>query len=77
MQRLVVLPTSRTGWALTIAFVAVVVAGIWPVIDLVNRAVLFLGLPLLVVWSYVLIFACFAVMLIANRVIEWQEGEDD
>lgn len=77
MQRLVVLPTSRTGWALTIAFVAVVVAGIWPAIGLVNRAVLFLGLPLLVVWSYVLIFACFAVMLVANRVIEWQEGEDD
>ncbi|GEK74495.1 MULTISPECIES: hypothetical protein [Halomonas] len=76
-SRLVVLPTSRAGWGLLIAFVALVAAGIWPVIGWVNRAVLVLGLPLLVVWSYVVIFACFAVMLIANRVLERKEGEHD
>ncbi|OBX35943.1 hypothetical protein VO226_09880 [Halomonas elongata] len=77
MSRLVVLPTSRAGWVLLIVFVAVVAAGIWPVIGWVNRAVLVLGLPLLVVWSYVVIFACFAVMLIANRVLEYKEDEHD
>ncbi|CBV42830.1 hypothetical protein [Halomonas elongata] len=77
MSRLVVLPTSRAGWVLLIVFVAVVAAGIWPVIGWVNRAVLVLGLPLLVVWSYVVIFACFAVMLIANRVLEHKEDEHD
>lgn len=54
-----------------------VAAGIWPVIGWVNRAVLVLGLPLLVVWSYVVIFACFAVMLIANRVLARKEREHD
>ena len=77
MSRLVVLPTSRAGWALLIAFVAVVAAGVWPVIGWVNRAMLVLGLPLLVVWSYVVIFVCFAVMLIANRVLEHKEDEHD
>ncbi|MDR5860410.1 hypothetical protein FZZ93_14590 [Halomonas eurihalina] len=77
MSRLVVLPTSRAGWVLLIVFVAVVAAGIWPVIGWVNRAVLVLGLPLLVVWSYLVIFACFAVMLIANRVLERKEDHHD
>ncbi|MCK2182785.1 hypothetical protein [Halomonas getboli] len=76
-SRLVVLPTSRAGWGLLIAFVALVAGGIWPVIGWVNRAVLVLGLPLLVVWSYVIIFACFAVMLVANRVLERQEKPHD
>ncbi len=77
MSRLVVLPTCRAGWALLVAFIAMVAAGIWPVIGWVNRAVLILGLPLLVVWSYVVIFACFAVMLIANRVLERKEDHHD
>ncbi|MFG6137361.1 hypothetical protein [Halomonas sp. B23F22_10] len=76
-SRLVVLPTSRAGWGLLIAFIAVVAAGIWPVIGWVNRSVLVMGLPLLVVWSYVVIFACFAVMLIANRVLARKEREHD
>ncbi|GHC35182.1 hypothetical protein [Aidingimonas halophila] len=77
MSRLVVLPTSRAGWWLLIAFLAVVAAGIWPVISWVNHAILILGLPLLVVWSYVVIFACFGVMLIANRVLERKEDRHD
>ncbi|WP_136246947.1 hypothetical protein [Halomonas borealis] len=77
MSRLVVLPTSRAGWGLLLAFMAVIAAGIWPVIGWVNRAVLFLGLPLLVVWSYLVIVACVAVMLVANRLIERREDEHD
>jgi len=63
MRRIFVLPTSWAGWGLFIAFVALVLAGIWPVIGWVNRATLVMGLPLLVVWSYVIMFACVAVML--------------
>ncbi len=70
MRRRIVLPTSRAGWGLLGAFIALVLAGIWPVIGLMNRAVLVLGLPLLIVWSYVIIFACVGVMLVGNRIVE-------
>lgn len=70
MERLLVLPTSRAGWGLLIAFLALVLAGTWPVIGWVNRATLVMGLPLLVVWSYLVIFACVVVMLIGNRIVE-------
>ncbi|MDQ7728618.1 hypothetical protein [Halomonas sp. SpR8] len=75
MGRLFVLPTSRAGWGLLIAFVALVLAGIWPVIGWVNRATLVMGLPLIVVWSYLVIFACVVVMLIGNRIVERDDHE--
>ncbi|MDQ7734954.1 hypothetical protein QT231_19815 [Halomonas sp. SpR1] len=75
MGRLLVLPTSRAGWGLLIAFVVLVLAGIWPVIGLVNRATLVMGLPLIVVWSYLVIFACVVVMLIGNRIVERDDHE--
>ncbi|PRY66542.1 hypothetical protein B0H98_101536 [Vreelandella songnenensis] len=70
MRRLFVLPTSRAGWGLLAAFICLVLAGIWPVIGLVNRAVLVLGLPLIIVWGYMIIFACVGVMLVGNRIVE-------
>lgn len=75
MRRFIVLPTSKAGWGLLIAFVALVLAGIWPVIGLVNRATLVMGLPLMVVWSYLVIFACVAVMLVGNRIVERDDYE--
>ncbi|CAO1666657.1 Solute symporter protein [Halomonas sp. NYA30] len=75
MRRLIVLPTSRAGWGLLIAFVALMAAGTWPVIGLVNRATLVMGLPLMVVWSYLVIFACVVVMLIGNRIVERDDYE--
>lgn len=75
MERLLVLPTSRAGWGLLIAFVVLVLAGTWPVIGWVNRATLVMGLPLLVAWSYLVIFACVVVMLIGNRIVERDDHE--
>lgn len=75
MRRIFVLPTSWAGWGLFIAFVALVLAGIWPVIGWVNRATLVMGLPLLVVWSYVIILSCVAVMLVGNRIVERDDHE--
>ena len=49
--------------------------GIWPVIGWVNRATLVMGLPLLVVWSYVIILSCVAVMLVGNRIVERDDHE--
>ena len=75
MERLLVLPTSRAGWGLLIAFVVLVLAGTWPGIGWVNRATLVMGLPLLVVWSYLVIFACVVVMLIGNCIVERDDHE--
>lgn len=75
MRRLLVLPTSRAGWGLLMAFVVLIVMGTWPVIGWVNRATLILGLPLMVVWSYLVIFACVAVMLVGNRIVERDSHE--
>lgn len=75
MRRLLVLPTTRAGWSLLIAFVALIVMGTWPVIGWVNRATLVLGLPLMVVWSYLVIFACVGVMLVGNRIVERDNHE--
>ncbi|WP_386079428.1 hypothetical protein ACFIOZ_15405 [Vreelandella sp. F11] len=75
MRRLLVLPTSGAGWGLLIAFIVLVMAGTWPVIGLVNRATLVMGLPLMVVWSYLVIFACVVVMLIGNRIVERDDHE--
>jgi hypothetical protein len=60
---------------LLIAFVALVMAGTWPVIGLLNRATLVMGLPLMVVWSYLVIFACVVVMLMGNRIVERDDHE--
>jgi hypothetical protein len=75
MRRLLVLPTSGAGWGLLIAFIVLVMAGTWPVIGLVNRATLVMGLPLMVVWSYLVIFACVVVMLVGNRIVERDDHE--
>jgi len=75
MRRLLVLPTSRAGWGLLIAFVTLVAMGTWPVVGLVNRATLIMGLPLMVMWSYLVIFACVIVMLVGNRIVERDNHE--
>ena len=38
-------------------------------------ATLVMGLPLLVVWSYVIILSCVAVMLVGNRIVERDDHE--
>ncbi|UYF98933.1 MULTISPECIES: hypothetical protein [unclassified Halomonas] len=70
MRRLFVLPTSRAGWGLLAAFIVLVLAGTWPVIGFINQAALVFGLPLMIVWSYVVIFSCVGVMLVGNRLVE-------
>ena len=75
MRRLLVLPTTRAGWGLLTAFVTLIVMGTWPVIGWVNRATLVLGLPLMVVWSYLVIFACVAVMAVGNHIVERDNHE--
>jgi UDP-N-acetylmuramyl pentapeptide phosphotransferase/UDP-N-acetylglucosamine-1-phosphate transferase len=68
MYRYFVLPTDALpGWELLIAFVAVLTLGLWPVIGWINHAPSLLGMPTIVVWIYVVVFASCRVMAVANR----------
>ncbi|WP_110648923.1 hypothetical protein [Salinicola peritrichatus] len=74
MKHFVVRPRSRGGWLLTVLFMALIGMGIWPVIGWFNQPKLWLGLPWIAVWTYVIVIGCWVVMLIANR---WLKGTSD
>lgn len=65
-QRLI-MPRSRRARWLLVAFLLLLAAGCWPVIMLFNRPVVVAGLPLLALWSYVIVFASVALMALGNR----------
>lgn len=71
MKHFIVRPRSRGGWLLALSFVALIAMGIWPVIGWFNQPKLWLGLPWIAVWTYVIVIGCWVVMLIANR---WLKG---
>ncbi|WP_299260296.1 hypothetical protein [uncultured Kushneria sp.] len=65
----VIMPRSRRGCWLLAAFMLLLAAGCWPVIMLFNRPVVVAGLPLMALWSYVIVFASVALMALANRLL--------
>ncbi|MGQ7246533.1 hypothetical protein ACUN9Y_04245 [Halomonas sp. V046] len=75
MRRSFLLPTSWRGWCVLVCFALVIAAGLWPVIELVNRGGLVFGLPALVTWSYVILLGCCAVMALGNLLIREIDDE--
>lgn len=69
MNHRFILPATARGKLMLALFLLVILAGLWPVVLLANRAVLVLGLPALATWSCLIIVASTAVMLIANRLL--------
>ncbi|MBN8413049.1 hypothetical protein LCL99_05500 [Halomonas denitrificans] len=69
-------PSSWRGWLLLGIFGVIVLAGVWPVIEWINRAELVLGVPAIVAWSYVILLCCVLAMLLGNRLLR-EKGEDD
>lgn len=65
--RKVRLPKTRRDWVFLGLFVLVVILGSWPVIPLFSQNVVVLGMPLLMLWSYVIVFlTCFLMWLSAR-----------
>ncbi|WP_156290594.1 hypothetical protein [Oceanobacillus salinisoli] len=61
-------PKTSKGW-LSLGLIAfIILLGSWPVIHLFNREVIVFGLPLLMVWSIVLIFLTTFTMLFINKI---------
>ncbi|WP_198470181.1 hypothetical protein [Acetomicrobium sp. S15 = DSM 107314] len=52
--------------AFFIMYAVLVLCGLWPVIAIFNRPVLFLGLPLLEVWSFFVAIATAVVLFLAD-----------
>lgn len=49
-----------------VMYAVLALCGLWPVIAIFNRPVLFLGLPLLEVWSFLVAIATAAVLFLAD-----------
>ena len=77
MSQRFVRPASWRGWLVLVCFVAVIIAGIWPVIGWINHPTLVAGLPAVAAWSYLIIFACCGVMALGNRLVAEEDGDDD
>lgn len=73
----VVTPSTWRGWCLLLVFLLLVVMGIWPVIGWVNQQPMSWGMPPLIVWSYLIIFACSAAMLLGNRLLAGRDAAQD
>ena|GEM_PF-1393004 len=75
LPRLVV-PSTWRGWSLLVIFLLLVVMGIWPVIGWINQQTLLWGMPSLIIWSYLIIFACSGAMLLGNCLLRRRHGAD-
>lgn len=54
---------------LLVAFVGLIAAGCWPVIMLFNHPLVVVGLPLMALWSYVIVLCSVAFMALANHLL--------
>lgn len=59
-------PKSAKSKAFFIMYAILALCGLWPVIAIFNRPVLFFGLPLLEVWSFFVAIATAAVLFLAD-----------
>lgn len=71
------LPQTRLGWLFLVLFVVNIVLGSWPVILLFNQNTIVLGLPLLILWSYVVVFTTVALMWAATKMGVRYDKEED
>ncbi|SOC40770.1 hypothetical protein SAMN05878391_1109 [Salinicoccus kekensis] len=62
------LPKTKKGWVSLGLVVFTLLLGIWPVIHLFNQDILIFGMPLLMLWSIVIIIMTTSVMMIINKI---------
>ncbi|UJL47450.1 hypothetical protein KFZ58_06090 [Virgibacillus sp. NKC19-16] len=62
------LPKTKKGW-FSVCLVAFVIAlGSWPIIHLFNKEIIVLGMPLMMLWSIVLIFLTTFSMILIDKI---------
>lgn len=60
-------PKTHKGWIGLFAILTVVILGSWPVIPLVNHETILFGMPILMVWSIILIFLTTGILMALNK----------
>lgn len=60
-------PKTNKGWFGLVAIVGIVLLGSWPVIPLLNKQELLFGMPILMVWSVVLIVLTTGMLMLLNK----------
>lgn len=63
----VVHPKTGKEIAIFVMMIIVIVASVVPVINLVNKPVIVLGVPLLMVWSVGIVLASFVILQLARK----------
>jgi hypothetical protein len=67
MKAKIRLPKTRLGWTFFVLFIFNVLIGIWPIVPLFNQNAIVLGLPLLMLWSYLIIFTTTFLMWLSSK----------
>lgn len=60
-------PRTKKGWFGVIAILTVVLLGSWPVIPLLNQETILFGMPILMVWSVLLIIITTVTLMVLNK----------
>ncbi|EMR06205.1 hypothetical protein C772_01850 [Bhargavaea cecembensis DSE10] len=60
-------PKTHKGWIGLFAILTIVLLGSWPVIPLLNHTTIIFGMPILMVWSILLIFLTTGILMILNK----------
>lgn len=61
------IPKTNKGWFGLVVISTIVILGIWPVISFFNQELIFLGLPLIMVWSVGLIVITSGTLMVLNK----------
>lgn len=62
------LPKTGKGWLSVALIASVILLGSWPVIHLFNKEIIFLGMPLLMLWSVIIIFLTVFAMVFIDKI---------
>lgn len=68
MKNILKLPKKFKGWLCLCLILFVIFIGGWPIIPLLNKPILVLGMPLLMVWSIFIIIVTTLTMIIIDKI---------
>ncbi|SEI98686.1 hypothetical protein SAMN04488127_0981 [Bhargavaea ginsengi] len=60
-------PKTYKGWIGLFSILIIVLLGSWPVIPLLNHETILFGMPILMVWSVILIFLTTGTLMALNK----------
>ncbi|GGJ42036.1 hypothetical protein [Virgibacillus salexigens] len=68
MKSTFMLPKTRKGWISLALIVFVIILGSWPVIPFFNKETIVFGMPMLMLWSIVIIVITTSTLWFINKI---------